>query len=80
MMRGNMGRLHNKVYRFRTECCLSQNELAAMVGLSRNSISSIETGRCQPSAYTAFLLCRALHCKFEDLFFVNEYDINQRTK
>lgn len=69
-----MSRLHNKVKRMRLACCLSQDDLADRVGLSRNSISSIETERCQPSAYTAFLLCRALHCKFEELFFVNEYE------
>ena len=48
---------------------LSQAELAFMVGVSRNTISSIETGQYCPTAKLALILCTALEKKFEDLFF-----------
>ena len=40
-----------------------------MVGVSRNTISSIETGQYQPTAKLALLLCVALEKKFEELFY-----------
>lgn len=48
---------------------LSQAELARMVGVSRNTISAIETGHFSPTARLAFILCQALNIKFEDLFY-----------
>ena len=48
---------------------LSQTELAEMVGVSRNTISSIETGQFSPTAKLALILCVALDQKFEDVFY-----------
>ena len=48
---------------------LSQSALAEMVGVSRNTISSIETGQFNPTAKLALILCIALDKKFEDLFY-----------
>ena len=53
----------------RTEQNLSQSQLAEMVGVSRNTISSIETGQFNPTAKLALILCIALDKKFEDLFY-----------
>ena len=64
--------LKNRVKDYRREKKLSQSELAAMVGASRNTISSIENGQFCPTAYLAYLLCIALKCKFEDLFYFEE--------
>lgn len=61
--------LHNNVAEVRREKRISQSELANMVGVSRNTISSIETGQYQPTAKLALLLCVALDKKFEDLFY-----------
>nr|MCR5075943.1 helix-turn-helix domain-containing protein [Ruminococcus sp.] len=52
-----------------TEARLSQAQLAEMVGVSRNTISSIETGQYQPTAKLALIICIALDKKFEDLFY-----------
>lgn len=52
----------------RLELGLTQQQLADKIGISRNSISSIETGQYIPTAYTVALLCKALECSFEDLF------------
>lgn len=48
---------------------LSQAQLAEMVGVSRNTISSIETGQFNPTAKLALILCIALDKKFEELFY-----------
>lgn len=48
---------------------LSQTQLAEMVGVSRNTISSIETGQFSPTAKLALVICIALDKKFEDLFY-----------
>ena len=61
--------LHNNVAQVRKEKRMSQAELANLVGVSRNTISSIETGQYQPTAKLALLLCVALDKKFEQLFY-----------
>lgn len=48
---------------------MSQGELAEIVGVSRNTISSIETGQFNPTARLALILCIALDKKFEELFY-----------
>ncbi len=64
--------LKNKLKEFRQQKGYSQTELAKIVGSSRNTISSIETGQFCPTAYLAYLLCIALDCKFEELFYFEE--------
>jgi putative transcriptional regulator len=61
--------LKNNIKEIRTEKKLSQAALADLVGVSRNTISSIETGQFHPTARLALLLCIALDKKFEDLFY-----------
>ena len=61
--------LKNKLREIRAEKGLSQTELAEMVGVSRNTISSIETGQFSPTAKLALILCVALDRKFEDVFY-----------
>lgn len=63
--------LHNRLKQARTERKLSQSALAELVGVSRNTISSIETGQFNPTAKLALILCIALDMKFEDLFYFN---------
>ncbi|MBQ2070608.1 MAG: helix-turn-helix transcriptional regulator [Bacilli bacterium] len=62
-------RLKNNVAAIRKEKGLSQAELAKLVGVSRNTISSVETGQYEPTAKLALLLCVALDKKFEELFY-----------
>ena len=61
--------LKNNIKKIRAEQKLSQSALAEMVGGSRNTISSIETGQFSPTAKLALILCIALDKKFEDLFY-----------
>ncbi|HCI59278.1 helix-turn-helix transcriptional regulator [Ruminococcus sp.] len=61
--------LKNRLKEVRAEKNLSQSRLAEMVGVSRNTISSIETGQFNPTAKLALILCIALDKKFEDIFY-----------
>ena len=61
--------LQNNLRSIRIEKNISQQQLADMVGVSRNTISSIETGQFNPTAKLALILCVALDKKFEDVFF-----------
>lgn len=61
--------LKNHLKKIRTEKGLSQAQLAELVGVSRNTISSIETGQFNPTAKLALILSIALDKKFEDLFY-----------
>lgn len=61
--------LRNRLKEARAERGLSQSQLAELVGVSRNTISSIETGQFSPTAKLALVLCIALEWKFEDLFY-----------
>jgi putative transcriptional regulator len=64
--------LKNHLKEVRVEKKLSQAQLAEMVGVSRNTISSIETGQFNPTAKLALILCIALDKSFEQLFYFDE--------
>ena len=61
--------LHNSLKVARAKHNFSQKQLAELVGVSRQTISNIETGEFVPTARLALLLCLALDEKFEDLFY-----------
>jgi putative transcriptional regulator len=56
----------------RAEKNLSQEQLALLAGVTRQTISSIETGQYNPSALLALLLARRLEKRVEDLFYLEE--------
>ena len=64
--------LKNHLKEVRTERNLSQAAVAELVGVARNTISSIETGQFSPTAKLALILCIALDKKFEELFYFDE--------
>lgn len=61
--------LKNHLKKVRTEYEITQKDLADLVGVSRQTISSIENGQFNPTAKLALLLCIALDKKFEELFY-----------
>lgn len=61
--------LKNRLKESRTAKNLSQEELAKLVGTTRQTIISIEKNMFNPSAKLALLLCVALDEKFENLFY-----------
>ena len=61
--------LKNNLKTIRTAHNLSQEQLAVLVGTTRQTIIAIEKQTFYPTAKLALLLCTALDCKFEDLFY-----------
>ena len=61
--------LKNRLKEIRAQKNLSQSALAELVGVSRNTISSIETGQFCPTAKLALVLCVALDKSFEEIFY-----------
>ena len=68
MSREPAGRLVNRLRVARAEHDLSQDELARVAGVSRQTISSIETGQYCPSALLAFRLAHVLGIRVDELF------------
>ncbi len=66
--------LKNRLKVARAENDLSQEGLASLVGVTRQTISSIETGQYCPTAKLALLISKALNKKFEELFYFEEVD------
>ena len=61
--------LKNNLKEVRSEKKVSQEELARMVGTTRQTVISIEKNQFNPSAKLALLICLALDKKFEELFY-----------
>jgi putative transcriptional regulator len=65
-----MAILANRLKVARAERGLSQEQLAMRAGVTRQTISSIETGQYCPSALLAFLLAEKLEKRVDELFFL----------
>jgi putative transcriptional regulator len=63
-------RLLNRLRVARAERDLSQEQLARAAGVSRQTISSIETGQYCPSALLAFRLAQTLSVRVDELFWL----------
>jgi len=62
----------NRIRDFRIERNLTQDELAHAVGVSRQSIISIERGRYTPSLYLALRFAQFFQCSTDELFKLNK--------
>jgi putative transcriptional regulator len=60
--------MNNRIRVLRAERRWSQAELAERVGVSRNSINSIENGKFDPSLPLAFRIADAFGLKIEEVF------------
>ncbi len=63
--------LGNRLKVARAERALSQQELANLAGVTRQTISAIETGLYAPSALLAFILAKQLEKRVDELFFLD---------
>ncbi|MCR2799947.1 MULTISPECIES: helix-turn-helix transcriptional regulator [unclassified Microbacterium] len=64
--------MRNTLSQRRQDLGWSQQRLADELGVSRQTIISIEKGRYDPSLPVAFRLAAAFHCSIEDLFLFEE--------
>ena len=68
--------LKNRLKVARAELNISQDQLAHLADVSRQTIGSIETGQYCPTAKLALILSKCLKMKFEDLFYLEEDNKN----
>ncbi len=66
--------MQNHVRALREERGLTQKELGETVGVSRQAINAIETGKFDPSIWLAFDLARFFGVSIEALFLFQEED------
>ncbi|MCD7845773.1 MAG: helix-turn-helix transcriptional regulator [Oscillospiraceae bacterium] len=64
--------MKNNLEQLRKERGIRQEELAAALGVSRQTIISLEKGRYNPSIVLAFKLARYFDRQIEDIFFYEE--------
>jgi putative transcriptional regulator len=60
--------MNNKLRVLRAEKGWSQEELGGRVGVSRQAINAVETGKYDPSLPLAFRLARLFGCPIEEIF------------
>ena len=64
--------MKNHIERERKARGLTQNALGELLGVSRQTIISIERGRYNPSLALAFQIARVFGCTIEDIFVYDE--------
>lgn len=66
--------MKNRLKVARAEMDLTQEDLAQRIGVSRQSINAIETGRYVPSTVLALKMAQVFGKTVEELFFLEEDD------
>lgn len=67
--------MKNRIEAIRTEKGIRQEELAKAMGVSRQTISSLENGRYNPSILLAYKLAKYFGMTIEELFIFEEEDL-----
>jgi putative transcriptional regulator len=65
-------KLGNRLKVARAERSLSQDQLAKLVGVTRQTIGAIENGQYCPSSLLAFVLAKQLNKRIDELFYLEE--------
>jgi len=64
--------MKNRLEQLRKEKGLKQDELAEILEVSRQTVSSLENGKYNPSILLAFKIARVFQCTIEDIFIYEE--------
>ena len=70
--------MKNKIENIRKEQGILQDEMAKALGVSRQTISSLENGRDNPSIFLAFKIARLFEMSIEDIFIYEEEETKGR--
>ena len=68
----------NRIEEIRKDRGIRQEEFARALGVSRQTISSLETGRYNPSIFLAWKIARYFGMSIEEVFIFEEDDLNRR--
>jgi putative transcriptional regulator len=64
--------MKNRIEEIRKERGIRQEEFAQMMGVSRQTISSLETGRYNPSIFLAYKIAKFFGLTIEEVFIFEE--------
>ena len=64
--------MKNRIEEIRKDRGIRQEEFAKAMGVSRQTISSLETGRYNPSIFLAYKIARYFDMTIEDVFLFEE--------
>ena len=67
--------MKNRIEEIRMERGIRQDEFAKLMGVSRQTISSLETGRYNPSIFLAFKIAKYFNMTIEEVFVFEEEEI-----
>ena len=68
--------MKNRIEEIRKDRGIRQEEFAKALGVSRQTISSLETGRYNPSIFLAWKIARCFGMTIEEVFIFEEDDLN----
>ena len=67
--------MKNRIEEIRKERGIRQDEFAKLMGVSRQTISSLETGRYNPSIYLAYKIAKYFGMSIEEVFIFDEEEL-----
>lgn len=70
--------LKNRLKEERINFGISQKELAQLVGVSRQTINSIENEQFYPTTKLSLIICKVLKKQVEDIFYLSEMSCGEK--
>jgi putative transcriptional regulator len=70
----------NRIRELRALYKLTQEQLADLIGVSRQTIYSIETEKYEPSIWLAYDISKVFNCSIEDVFIFEESKKRSRSQ
>ena len=67
--------MKNRIEQIRKEKGIRQDEFARLMGVSRQTISSLETGRYNPSIFLAYKIAKYFDMAIEEVFIFEEEEM-----
>lgn len=67
--------MNNRIEQIRKERGIRQDEFAKLLGVSRQTISSLETGRYNPSIFLAYKIAKYFGMTIEEVFIFDEEEV-----
>ena len=67
--------MKNRIEEIRKERGIRQDEFARLMGVSRQTISSLETGRYNPSIFLAYKIAKYFGMTIEEVFIFDEEEM-----
>ncbi len=67
--------MKNRIEEIRKERGIKQDDFAKSMGVSRQTISSLENGRYNPSIILAFKIAKYFDTTIEEVFLIEEDDL-----